>query len=278
MDALMCLTTVAPPGWRPVRAGGVRPRGARRGARPRRSRASSAGWPRPCTTSNRSSPRATTAARSPGAGPLPAAVAHRAVHRPRRAGGRRVAAARPCRCSCATTSCSIAAVRDPDVVRLGPAAPADESTRPTAPPPAAAASPTRPRHRPPPRPRRHVVDAPRRPARARLADTYLELKARGGLYRRRGSGAWVPVMRALVPRPLRPPGPGRLHGDRSGSGSVASRGDRARRRRRCSRGSRHGARGRRRRSSATHTATPMATRIAVGRPLGVTKPSIGRRR
>ena len=75
----------------------------------------------------------------------------------------------------------VAAVRDPDVVALGHRGAGRRRRRLPRRRRHARPRRARPRHRPPPRPRRHRRRRPARPARPPLADTYLDLKARGGL-------------------------------------------------------------------------------------------------
>ena len=246
MDAVMCLTTVATRlgdrcGLVAFDRDGAGGRAARAGPRP--ARPGGRGDVRPRAGLAESDYRGAFTA---GAGPLPPPVAARAVHRPGRAGGRRVAAARPCRCSSATTSCVVAAVRDPDVVGWADRAARRRRARPTARRPPRA--PLAERDRAVARLRglgAIVVDAPPGQLAAALADAYLELKATRPALGRSGQA-----------RAVRSP-------------AVRRRG-RARRRRRCSRVGRGAAAQDddvEPERDAT-TSTPMPTRDAGGQAAG----------
>ena len=169
------------PPRRPLRSRRLRPHRARGppgpvGPRPARSRGRGDVRPRAGAGRERLPGRV-----HPRAGAVPPAVDDRAVHRPRGAGGGGVAAAGAARCSSATTSSSSPRCAIPTSSRWATASPADasEAYRSTAATLALAE-----RDRAIARLRGMgaiVIDAPPGQLAPQLADTYLELKASGGL-------------------------------------------------------------------------------------------------
>ena len=181
MDAVMCLTTVATRARRPVRTASPSTARCASSCRLDRVATSWGGSPRPCSTSSRCWPRATTGVRSrtPSRGSAVGRCIVLFTDLVEQAVGESLLPALPLLVRHHIVL--VAAVRDPDVVRWATEPPGEASDAYRA---AAATMALEERRRATARLRGMgaiVVDEPPDRLAPRLVDTYLELKARGRL-------------------------------------------------------------------------------------------------